>query len=98
MVIASVFHWSTAYVLAVVFGWKMLGVAIASSLQFCVRFLVLYTLLKNTKEFKKCIIPFSDPRSWEGLWEMHNLGVTTMILKVMGWWAFEILILMAAYL
>lgn len=96
MVIASVSHWTLAYVLAVGCGWKMVGVAIASSVQFVIRFVVTYALLGRSADYRKCVVPLSDPRSRAGLSEMHQLGVQNTTLKVMGWWAFEVLTLMAA--
>lgn len=98
MMIASVIHWGLAYVFAVVLGWKMVGVALASSIQFFIRYFVTHMILLNKEEYKKCIIPFSDPRSWEGLREMHNLGIQNAMLRIMGWWAFEVLTQMAAFL
>ena len=98
MIIASVTHWILAYVLAVVFDYKMIGVAIASGIPSCLRYFVTHLMLIRMPEYRRCVIPLSDPRSWEGLWEMHTLGVQNTLLKVMGWWAFEVLTQMAAFL
>ena len=36
--------------------------------------------------------------SREGLWEMHRIGFRNLVLKIMGWWAFDVFTQMAAFL
>jgi len=80
-----------AYLLGYVYGLKMVGVAIASSLHFCMKFTVTYCLVSRTPEYKKCAIPLKDPRSWEGLKDLHKIATQNTMIRVMGWWAFEII-------
>ena len=95
---ASIFHWVVAWYLAVYLGWKMLGVAIASSLHFVVRFLVSYACVNLDSKLKAGLIPLSDENSWKDLGEMAVLGGNSVLLKVMGWWAFDVFTQMAAFL
>ena len=36
--------------------------------------------------------------SWKGLGNMFRLGCASMLLKVMGWWAFDVFTQLAAFL
>lgn len=54
---ASVIHWMIAYVLAVKYDMKMLGVALASSIHFIFRFLIIFAFAKADKDLKKSFLP-----------------------------------------
>jgi Na+-driven multidrug efflux pump len=46
---ASIIHWALACFLAVKLDMKMTGVAIATSIHFCFRFIIMYALMRNDK-------------------------------------------------
>ena len=56
-VIATMFHVVIACVLVLKFDMNIHGVGIASSIQFIVRFIVAYILLKKDKSFNKHLQP-----------------------------------------
>jgi Na+-driven multidrug efflux pump len=96
--VASIFHWIVAYLLVDKFEYRMTGVAVASSLQFVVRFLVSAIGVRYDKELQKAVIPFSDKASWVDLKDMMKLGLSAILFRVMGWWAFDVSTTMAACL
>jgi hypothetical protein len=57
-----------------------------------------FTLIMRNSFFNESIIPLSDNDSWTGLSEMVKLGFISILLKVMGWWAFDVFTLLAAQL
>lgn len=87
---ASVFHWVVAWYLGVVLDMKIKGVAIASALQFCVRFILPFTMARCDKDIRKCLIPIFHEDSTKSLDRMFKEGWSSLLVKVMGWWAFEI--------
>jgi len=89
-VLASFTHWIVAYILCCVFDYKMIGIAIATGSYYVARFLLRLIFSKCDKELSKNSVSFKDPRSWENLREMHEYGFSTMTLKVMTWWAFDV--------
>ena len=64
---ASVIHWIVAYVLAVCFDMKMVGVAIASCVQFIFRFLIIFICAKLDKDLNKSFIPIFHEDSFKDL-------------------------------
>jgi MATE family multidrug resistance protein len=96
--IASVVHWTLVYFITDMFDNKMIPIAIASSVQFTVRCIVVWLGIRGNEEMKKGLIPLSDPQSWEDLKEMRQLGFDSVLLKVMGWWAFDIFTQLASFL
>lgn len=87
-----------AYYLAITLDMKMTGVAAASAVQFVLRFLFNYTLVKCDKELTKGLIPLKDPISWIGLSEIAEVGKNSLYLYVMGWWAFDVFTQLASFL
>ena len=77
---------------------KMTGVAISSSVQFMVRTIVTASICAWDSDLRKSFVSFKDPRVWdkEGLSELNKLAWSTFLLKVMGWWAFDVFTLMVA--
>ena len=49
---ASMFHWCVAYYLGVKLEMKMIGVAIASSLHFLMRFLIAFTIARRDEKLR----------------------------------------------
>lgn len=68
----------------------MLGAAIASSIHFVCRFLIAYFFISRDEKLKKCFISFNHPDSWKDLGHITKVGWNSFLLKVMGWWAFDI--------
>jgi len=68
----------------------MSGVALASSLHFVSRAVILILLCRYDKDFAKCELPLKHANSTADLKEMRKIGWNTMLVKVMGWWAFDI--------
>ena len=64
---ASIIHWIVAYVLAVYFDTKMVGVAIASCVQFIFRFLIIFACAKYDKDLSKSFIPIFHEDSFKDL-------------------------------
>ena len=77
---------------------KMTGVAIASMIHFVFRFIFMFTLVRCDKSAQKCFIPLNDEDSFKGLREMLIVGWNSFLVKVMGWWAFDVFTQMAAML
>ena len=94
---ASIFHWFVAYYLAVSCDMRMTGIAIASSLQFVVRALISIVCVYLDKDLEKCLLPILHEDSWKGLGDMAKLGFSSILLKVMGWWALEIFTQLASF-
>ena len=95
---ASICHWIMAYYFAVNLDMKMTGVAIASSIHFVIRAVVSITCVRLDPDLKKCLIPIMHEDSWKGLKDMFHLGCSSMLLKVMGWWAFDVFTQLAGFL
>ena len=94
---ASVCHWILAYVFCVYLDWKMFGVALASCIQFSIRWFVLLVLCKWDKDLRRCELSLMHPDSWKDLGEMFVIGRQTFMVKVMGWWAFDVFTQIAAF-
>jgi multidrug resistance protein, MATE family len=99
-IFASVVHIYLAPYLAITLNWKMKGIAIATCVHFSCRFLVSYITSLLDSDLKKALVSLSDPDCWdkEGLWDMFKLGWNSFLLKVMGWWAFDVFTQLAAFL
>jgi len=76
----------------------MIGIAIATGGYYVVRFALRLIFARCDKELSKHSVSLMDPRSWENLNEMHQYGFSTMTLKVMTWWAFDVFTQLAAFL
>jgi len=69
----------------------MLGVAIATAIHFFCRFLFSYLLVQHyDKDTAKCYISLWHEDSWKSLNETLWTGINSFLLKVMGWWAFDV--------
>jgi Na+-driven multidrug efflux pump len=89
-VIASLIHWTIAFSTINYFENKMTGLAIASSVQFIVRMLVAVTYAFITEDTRRGLLPMSDPESSKDLKEIFVHGANSFLLRVMGWWAFDV--------
>jgi Na+-driven multidrug efflux pump len=69
---------------------KMVGVAIASCVQFICRFLIMFVCAKTDKELSKSFIPLFHEDSFKDLGYVLEIGWQSFLLKVMGWWAFDV--------
>ena len=80
--------------------YEMEGVAFSSSLQFVVRAIVMITCCLCDSDLRRCFVSMKDPRVWNrtGLSELNQQGWISFVLKVMGWWAFDVFTLLAASL
>lgn len=97
-VLASFSHWTIAYILCCVFDYKMIGIGISTGSYYIIRFLLRTVFARCDKELSKHSVALNDPKSWENLSEMHQYGFSTMTLKVMTWWAFDVFTQLAAFL
>jgi Na+-driven multidrug efflux pump len=95
---ASMVHWFLAYHLGVKLDMKIEGVAIASMVHFICRFLLMHFFLRNNKEAQQCFIPLRDEDSYKGLKEIVTVGYNAFMVKVMGWWAFDVFTQLASLL
>jgi Na+-driven multidrug efflux pump len=95
---ASIIHWILAYYLAVDLDMKMTGVAIASSIHFVFRTLISYLCVKFDKDLSRGLISLRHEDSWKGFGDAARLGGNSILLKVMGWWAFDVFTQLAAWL
>ena len=77
---------------------KFLGVALSTCLHLSLRLVFNYIFYNLDPELKRTNVPISDPDCWKGLKDMAKLGWNTFILKVMGWWAFDVFTQLAAML
>ena len=93
---ASLVHWVVAYVLAVHYDMKMIGVAIASCVQFIMRFVIVYWLAHRDEDLQRSLIPLSHEDSFKDLGHIVQVGYQSFLLKVMGWWAFDVFTQLAA--
>lgn len=98
IVSSAVTHFLVAKTLTSVYDLKFLGIAIASSLHFIVRFVVGVILVRFSKVFRKSIIPFFSSDSFKDMKMIYSLGFQSILLKVMGWWAFDVFTLLASQL
>ena len=98
LIISSAFHFCMSSFLCRYHDYKMHGIAIATFLHFVCRCLVPFVLIKRNKFFDESIIPFSDKDSWTGFGHIIRLGFVSIMLKVMGWWAFDVFTLLASQL
>jgi len=88
-------HITVAKILCNVYNMKFLGIAIASSLHFVVRAVVGTVMVRYNRQFKKSIIPIFSEDSFKGMKETFKLGFYSVMLKVMGWWAFDVFTLLS---
>lgn len=51
-------------------------------------------------DLRRSLVPLSDPRvwDWEGFKEMNRLGWSSFMVKVAGWWAFDVFTLLTGML
>lgn len=96
--IASFAHWAIAIGFFDKYEDKMTIIAIASSFQFFVRFLVAFVCVYTDKEIAEGLIPLTDPESTKDLKEMLALGGNSILLRVMSWWAFDVFTQLASRL
>ena len=87
---ASIIHWILAYILAVKYDMKLIGVAIASSIHFLFRFIAVFICINYDKDLKKGLIPIFHENSWRSLGHVAKAGWNSFLLTVMGWWAFDV--------
>ena len=95
---ASICHWIIAYYLAVKLDMKMTGCAIASSIQFIMRFVIVYICVLWDADLYQCLIPLSHPDSWKDFKYTLKIGWDSFLLRVMGWWAFDVFTQLASML
>lgn len=76
----------------------MTGVAIASLVHFCFRYIIMFSLVSTNKDAQKCMIPLKHEDSWKGLREIVVVGWNSFLVKVMGWWAFDVFTQLASLL
>ena len=93
---ASGTHWVMTFILCKQYDFKMYGIAISTGIHFFVRLIVPLILMKLNPFFDGRIIPLSDKDSWTGFREIVRLGGASIMLKVMGWWAFDVFTLLAS--
>lgn len=91
-------HFLVAKTLTSVYDLKFLGIAIASSIHFIVRGVVGTLLVRYGKSFKKSIVPICSGDSFKDMGAIFKLGFQSIMLKVMGWWAFDVFTLLASQL
>ena len=79
---------------------KMLGISIATTIHFFLRYVVAYIVMKLDKDLNRYLVPFSDPETYDkaGLLEMNSQGWSVFAMRVMGWWANDVFTLMATKL
>ncbi len=58
-------HFILAYLLAVVWDWKMYGIAIASGVHFFVRFLISFGFARWSGKFDEGYVPLFDPENFK---------------------------------
>ena len=92
---SALIHFAVAKILCNVYDMKFLGIAIASSLHFIVRAIVGTVMVRYNKKFRKSIIPIFSADSFKGMKEIFKLGFYSVMLKVMGWWAFDVFTLLS---
>ena len=89
-IIPSIIHWVLAYILAVNYDMKIIGVAISSSVHFFFRFLVILICVRCDSELNKGLISLFHEDSWKSLGHITKVGWNAFLLGVMGWWAFDV--------
>jgi len=97
-IFATVIHIFLAPYLAVTLDMKMLGISIATMIHFIMRFLGNRTICQLDSHLSRSFVSIRDPDSWKDLGEMAWLGWNSFLLKVMGWWAFDVFTQLAAFL
>ena len=88
--IASVTHYFLVYYLALDLDMKMYGVALSSGIHFIIRTVVLIICAKCDKDLLRSEVSMFHPSSYEDLGPMLKIGWETFLVKVMGWWAFDV--------
>ena len=66
-IVSSVIHFGVAYLLAVYFKMDMLGISIASTIHFFLRFLVTVLCIRFSSQFKDALVPLNDPDNFKNL-------------------------------
>ena len=97
---ATIVHISIVMTLTVNLGWGLLGVAIASSVQFFVRYLVTVGYIYVSGKFNDPAtqVSFTDPDSMKNWKGQFLLSLQCMSLSVWSWWAMDIFTLIATYM
>lgn len=91
-------HIFLAHHLAVTLDMKMLGISIATAFHFFMRFAGIRILAHTDETLRRSMVPIMDEDSWKDLGPMFKIGFDCFLLKVMGWWAFDVFTQMAAFL
>jgi Na+-driven multidrug efflux pump len=63
-----------AYYFCYKWGWNMFGVALASSIQMTLRWVILKVICQLDKNLERSEIPLMHPDSWKDLEEMAVIG------------------------
>jgi hypothetical protein len=62
------------------------------------RFLISLFFSFWDEDLRKCLIPLSHPDSWKDFRYTMKIGWESFLLRVMGWWAFDVFTQLASML
>ena len=62
------------------------------------RYAIAYCFAVSDKDLSKCLIPLSHPDSWKDFKYTIKIGWESFLLRVMGWWAFDVFTQLASML
>ena len=97
---ASIIHIFLATTLAINYEMGMLGVAIASSVQFVVRFLVTVSYIRFSGLFDEPEnqVPLLHSDSFRNWGSQFLQSLQCMSLSVWSWWAMDVFTLIASFI
>ena len=90
-IIASVVHWFLVYYLALDLDLKMFGVALSSGIHFFLRTFFAILFCTFDTKLRRCEISLFDSASRTDLGPLALIGWQTFLVRVMGWWAFDVI-------
>ena len=76
----------------------MLGVAVASSIHFAIRFMVFVIYIKTSPKLSAGLVPLWNIECRTNLWGQFKLSCVCANLGLWSWWAFDIFTLIASYM
>ena len=101
--LSSLTHLVLTLLFTQVFDWGFTGICVATSLQFATRFFIAVTLINKLPVLKRAAashapVHLFSLETTRNLTNQLRLGLGAIMMGIWGWWAFDILPLVASYI
>ena len=96
-IIATAVHLYLVYYLALDLDMRMHGVAISTGIHFFLRSFFAILFCTFDKNLRRCEISLYNSASHKDLGPLALIGWQTFLVRIMGWWAFDVITYIAAF-